>query len=287
MIVKLGFTSFLSKSRRGKRMNQNKMLKTLLNVIIIAVSVTSAQDFTFTVTVQTDNPADGSYDLEFGFSPEATDGYDEGIDQYAPPPLPPPSFDAAIGWGADRYYTQILEGDNDLTLHVYNIQLQFGLTNIVNFSWDITNWSALMDSAYLSFPFSSLPNINLMENTTLTFTNPSNNWFCLNVIPKNTLAIDEQVIPNAYGLSDAYPNPFNPETTIKYSLNQSGMTTLEIFDLLGRPVTTLVNEYQSASDYTITWGGTDMNHQPVSSGVYFYKLTSGEYSDMKKVMLMK
>ena len=97
------------------------MMKTSLKQIstaltfVIAMSWTTAQDFTFNV-----NLAGGAGEtvLTAGFSPDATDGYDDGIDSYAPPAPPPPSFDAALSWGGDRYYIQILEGDGDLSEHV-------------------------------------------------------------------------------------------------------------------------------------------------------------------------
>ncbi len=263
-------------------------LKWIVLLSVMVFSLSFGQDFTFAIQTNTDNPTEGSYELIFGFSPSATDQYDDGIDIYAPPAPPPPAFDAAIGWESDRYYTQILAGDGNYVEHVYDILLQFPSSNIINISWDNGGWSNLMSSVLLQDAFGGdMINVNMLEETSYIVNNPAFSTLKLKVTPMPDGAVGGELVPNAYGLSDAYPNPFNPETTIKYSLNQSGMTTLEIFDLLGRPVTTLVNEYQSASDYTITWGGTDMNHQPVSSGVYFYKLTSGEFSNVKKVMLMK
>ena len=67
-------------------------------------------DFAIEVNVHGDGQ---SMVLTTGFSPDATDGYDDGIDAYAPPAPPPPSFDAALSWAGDRYYTQILGGDGD------------------------------------------------------------------------------------------------------------------------------------------------------------------------------
>lgn len=265
--------------------NRSKWIVVFMTIVF---SLSFAQDFTFSVITSTDNAADGTYELIFGFSPIATDIYDDGMDQYAPPAPPPPSFDAAIGWNSDRYYTQILAGDDNYVEHVYDISLQYPSSNIINVDWDNTGWADLMDSILLQDAFGGVMiNVNMLEETTLLVDNPGLSTLKLKVTPKSTAAISGETVPNKYSLLDAYPNPFNPETTIKYSLSQSGETTLVIYDLIGRPVTTLVSEYQPASEYTVVWNGTDKNNQTVSSGVYFYKLTSGHFTSVKKVMLMK
>jgi len=85
-----------------------------------------------------------------------------------------------------------------------------------------------------------------------------------------------------YELKNNYPNPFNPSTTIYYSLAAGGFTTLKIYDLLGREVTTLVNTKQNAGSYSIIWNASDF-----SSGVYFYKLQSEGFVQTKKMILTK
>ena len=83
------------------------------------------------------------YDLIFGFHPDATDGYDEGMDSYAPPAPPPPAFDAALSWGGDRFYAQILALDGDFSEHIYDIVLQYDSDNLITVSWDNTGWDDL------------------------------------------------------------------------------------------------------------------------------------------------
>ncbi|HZW40033.1 MAG TPA: T9SS type A sorting domain-containing protein [Ignavibacteriaceae bacterium] len=85
-----------------------------------------------------------------------------------------------------------------------------------------------------------------------------------------------------YSLTQNYPNPFNPTTTISYSLPLSGFTTLKIYDILTNEVATLVNEDKLAGSYVV-----EFNASNLSSGVYFYNLTSGSYSINKKMILMK
>ena len=89
-------------------------------------------------------------------------------------------------------------------------------------------------------------------------------------------------VPAKYNLSQNYPNPFNPETSIEFDLPQSASTTLLIYDLTGRVVESLVNRQLSRGRYKVTIDGNRL-----SSGVYFYRLTSGDYFNTKKFVLIK
>lgn len=93
---------------------------------------------------------------------------------------------------------------------------------------------------------------------------------------------EDGVIPSSFHLEQNYPNPFNPETTIEYDLPQRAFVNLKIFDLLGREVTTLVNEEQAAGRHKVRWLGIDARGQRVSSGVYFYQLVTPDRKQTKK-----
>ncbi len=88
-------------------------------------------------------------------------------------------------------------------------------------------------------------------------------------------------------LAQNHPNPFNPTTTIGYTVPTRDLVTLEIYDVAGRLVTTLVNESADAGRHTATWNGRSANGNPVGSGVYFYRLTVGKQSMTKKMVLLK
>lgn len=88
--------------------------------------------------------------------------------------------------------------------------------------------------------------------------------------------------PNVFYLGQNYPNPFNPSTNIKYSIPADGNVTLKMYDILGEEVSTLVNEYQQAGTFDVVFDGSNL-----SSGVYYYQLTSGEITSTKKMMLTK
>ncbi|MBM4158860.1 MAG: T9SS type A sorting domain-containing protein [Ignavibacteria bacterium] len=88
--------------------------------------------------------------------------------------------------------------------------------------------------------------------------------------------------PEEYILNQNYPNPFNPTTKINFALPKQGFVTMKVYDILGRVVRTLVNEYKNAGNYITEFDGTNL-----SSGVYFYKLTADNFSNVKKMILIK
>jgi hypothetical protein len=92
----------------------------------------------------------------------------------------------------------------------------------------------------------------------------------------------ENTLPTNYSLSQNFPNPFNPETTIKFSLPQRSRVKLEIFDALGRVVSTLVNGELDAGSYKYNWNASNF-----ASGVYVYRITANDFSSSKKLMLVK
>ncbi len=93
---------------------------------------------------------------------------------------------------------------------------------------------------------------------------------------------DDAVIPSAYVLEQNYPNPFNPATSIRFVLPVSGMTTLTVYDLLGREVAALMNERKDVGTHTVPF-----NASLLTSGIYFYQLRSGSFIDTKKMLLVK
>jgi hypothetical protein len=101
------------------------------------------------------------------------------------------------------------------------------------------------------------------------------------------ISIPDPGLPDRTSLTGNYPNPFNPTTTIQYSLNNPAQVTLRIMNSLGQVVRTLVNERQPAGYQTVQWEGKNDLGQSLPSGVYFYRLEVGEYVATKKMVLMK
>jgi hypothetical protein len=89
-------------------------------------------------------------------------------------------------------------------------------------------------------------------------------------------------VPKVYSLSQNYPNPFNPTTVINYSIPFAGQVKLVVYDINGKEVATLVNNQKQAGSYSANFDATNL-----SSGVYFYKITAGNFVDTKKMALVK
>jgi hypothetical protein len=94
-------------------------------------------------------------------------------------------------------------------------------------------------------------------------------------------------IPHQFTLYPAYPNPFNPITTLRYDLPEQATVNIIIYDLLGRQVKSLINQTQDAGNKSVIWNATNDFGKPVSAGVYLYKIHAGEFVQTRKMVLLK
>ncbi len=191
--------------------------------------------------------------------------------------------------------------ENQPSVYLNNQSLSFELYNegynVVTFTYSVTDGEDWFDSTGHE--------ITLEPGTsaTMTFTSanitdlPGGNLITLTVIPKDYSYLTKTVsvngytfpvstgvepVPHQFQLSHPYPNPFNPWITIPYSINQYHSIKLQIFDVTGRLVTTLLDQNNIPGDYTLRWNS---NRQP--SGIYYVKLTSGEETQVQKIVLLK
>ena len=98
---------------------------------------------------------------------------------------------------------------------------------------------------------------------------------------------DTKRMPDRFALFQNYPNPFNPSTSISYRISKTTLTKINIYNLFGQKVKTLVNEEHQPGDYKIIWNGTDNSGRILSSGVYIYQLQAGNFLQTKKMVLIK
>jgi hypothetical protein len=103
-----------------------------------------------------------------------------------------------------------------------------------------------------------------------------------NVVLTGVKLAQTGALPASYALSQNYPNPFNPSTVIQYALPASGSVTLKVFNILGQEVRTLVNDFQSPGRYAVRFDASSL-----ASGMYFYRIQSGSYSSIMKMMVIK
>jgi hypothetical protein len=100
-------------------------------------------------------------------------------------------------------------------------------------------------------------------------------------------ADDEAAMPGVFALHQNYPNPFNPVTTIRYDVPEQSHVTMDVYNLLGQRVATLVNGIQEPGYHAVLWNGTNMHGAAMSSGMYFYHIQAGDFRAVKKLILVK
>ena len=99
--------------------------------------------------------------------------------------------------------------------------------------------------------------------------------------------LEKQSLPTQYRLHENYPNPFNPTTTLSFTLPSSAHATITIYDMLGREVKTLVNQEYLAGTHSVQWNGTNNLNNAVASGIYFYRLSTPHFTQTKSMVLLK
>jgi hypothetical protein len=104
---------------------------------------------------------------------------------------------------------------------------------------------------------------------------------------KDISDVEENLLPNEYKLLDNYPDPFNPSTKIKYQIPELSFITIKIYDILGNEIVTLVNDEKPAGSYEVEFDSNSGNVQNLTSGIYFYKLQTGNFVETKKMILLK
>jgi hypothetical protein len=95
-------------------------------------------------------------------------------------------------------------------------------------------------------------------------------------------ATDEPILPKIYSLEQNYPNPFNPKTKIQFTIVNRQLTIVTVYDVLGREVATLVNEVKGRGTHAVQFDGSNL-----ASGVYFYRLTAGNFVQTRKLLLLR
>jgi len=217
-------------------------------------------------------------------------------------------------FGLTTGYTQIenvyiasLNGNSNINWLVYD----FTYTSIWNSRFEIDTSNAPNADLELGFP--SDPQVTNFVNFCYALYTPEmkdpssyNGWDFENIwgidpdindgypyLRHDTIAeyilseSDVTIAPMTSQLLGNYPNPFNPSTTIQYSLAEAGKVKISVYNIKGQLVTTLINEVKEAGHHSIIWRGDDSRAKKVSSGIYFYKMDTKTGSDIKKMLLLK
>ena len=146
-------------------------------------------------------------------------------------------------------------------------------------------YSNVVEGDELTFKYYDKSNDEVIEYTeTIEFTN---NMVIGDGFNTMSLNREAKITPEEYSLLDAYPNPFNPITTLSFSVPTEGIVSLNIYDMTGRLVSTLLDANLKQGYHSITWNGMDSNGHAVSSGMYIYSLKGEGVSITKKMVMMK
>lgn len=134
----------------------------------------------------------------------------------------------------------------------------------------------------------NLPQLTLKAGTVDLKIEMVKKGFNINSIKFDYLSsIDDQVLIEGYFLANNYPNPFNSSTKIRYGLGEKNQVSLVIFNLIGMPIRALVDDKKDEGDYTVYWDGLDEFGKSVGNGVYFYKIITPNFSNTKKMLILK
>ena len=142
-----------------------------------------------------------------------------------------------------------------------------------------------------TWPFDSaqylLLNIAIEPNVTSSFIESEMEIDYVRVYEASTLSTQTQTVPVYFNVFQNFPNPFNPITTLKYDLPEDSFVDITIYDMLGNVVNNLVNRNQRRGYKSVQWNATNDQGQPVSTGVYLYRIEAGDYRQTKKMILLK
>ncbi len=205
--------------------------------------------------------------------------------------------ESVYGQTLDYFFQEWIWGENEPTYSIgWNKSLVSG--DIYEVTLNIYQ-TVNTNPAYFTMPVQIRLNTSLGDTTVTLFNNAQNQNFQFQVIGEpqsivfdpgnwilknNTIIteVEDFTIPLHYSLEQNYPNPFNPSTTIEYTIPQNGFVSLKVFNVLGKEVATLVNGQNESGKHEVDFDATSLN-----SGVYFYRIESGNFVETKKLVLLK
>ena len=225
--------------------------------------------------------------LVFGFSELASNDYD--VFDLVCPPNPPTNnvymrivqenWENVLG---DNYLSDIRNSLGDDNIAEYDVK--FVGTGDYEINTELYNFpDSLVATLYIGDEL-----YELTSNPLITLSVVDGQTGTVSVSPAGTLSNDiDATIPQIFALHQNYPNPFNPITSINYDLPKNEFVSINVFDLMGREVKTLVNKEQVAGFRSVKWDANNNLGQPVSAGMYIYKIQAGEFRQTRKMVLLK
>jgi len=221
-------------------------------------------------------------EVRIGMAADAHAGFDSRYDLPLPPSGPEPSPGLAL---RSNLHPQFANYAQDIRAEVDEASWNVAITHAAGRSQEILaeGLGKLEDQGYVLYLERSPDAEWVRLHEGVAEATPGTE-FVLHAVRG---AIDPDVRPDHYYLAANFPNPFNPTTSIRFGLAASGRAELEIYNVLGRKIRTLVNAEYPAGEFEIVWNGTDDAGRPVASGLYFYRLRTADFRETRKMLLMK
>jgi photosystem II stability/assembly factor-like uncharacterized protein len=191
------------------------------------------------------------------------------------------STDSGLSWNS------VNNGISSLDVRSISINKQgkifAGTSNGVFVTIDDGDYWSPRNSGLLDVPILSL----LCDSLDYLYAATMSTGVYRSTLPTTSMEEDGMAFFSTYKLNQNYPNPFNPTTTITYQIPQAGFVRLKVYDILGREVATLVDEEKPAGGYEVQFNSHSGEGRNLTSGMYFYQLKAGDYSETKKMILLK
>lgn len=233
----------------------------------------------------------GSQELTFGIDTTATDGLDASLEENELPPFPPTGiFEArfigddidnpALGLGTYADYRWGGANFSGSTTHEIIYQAGNG-GNQITLSWAFPEGVTAQLEDFLG---GVVVNQAMSDSGTYTVTNLAVNKLKMTVTFDNVTSVAQfdDPLPGSFRLLQNYPNPFNPATTIAYTLPKNGHVRLSVFDVLGREVALLVDTAKPVGNHQLSFDASEL-----STGLYFYRITTGTFRQTRRMLLLK
>ena len=197
-------------------------------------------------------------------------------------------------------------GAFEITLAAPTGLVSYNFDTYISLTWDPVNQEGFQyyllerstDEEFADDIVSNYLTVNYYEDDALEYDTEyfyrvsyyTSNWSEYSEILTVTLEwldLDGEQLPTVYALHQNYPNPFNPITTLRYGLPIDAMVNITIYDMMGRQVKILTNRFQKSGYRSVQWNATNNQGEPVSAGIYLYKIQAGDFVDTKKMILLK
>ena len=258
----------------------------LLSALALFTCPIQAQTLTIPLTFTNDA---ATMVVTVGFHPDATDAFDIGLDALAPPPPPAQLFDVRAVLDNTEYIQDMRDTTSAETFFHIALEHSEGSPSFL-VQWDATALAGLgtfeitddMDGTL----FGPLDMTTVGELDILSASALLENGMRIRVVlgeDNNTVSIDEELeLADRFTLQQNFPNPFNNQTDIAFSISLADQVTLVVYDLLGKKKDVLVDEFMAPGSYTMTW-----NAQAEASGMYYYTLTVGSQVATRAMILTK